>query len=154
LFDDDVCDREREAGASSADEVAGQPVGAVLGVRGDQQLIGLEAHEGVGDRPHRVGVADAPFDTHAGVVERVNTRRQPYTCLTARAVLIRGPVANAGVQRRCDDTHLDVALRYEQVVQFVIGIVSLATIRTLRVAGFDVTAQRPFVVAPTSCLAC
>ena len=98
-------------------EVAGEPVGAVLGGRDDEQLVGREDGERVGDGVQRVGVADPAGRAHAGGLERGEPRVEPAGGGGPRGILVRAPVAQARVQGRRDHGDLDGAgLRDERVV--------------------------------------
>ena len=84
-------DGQRERLARAAGEVAGEPVRAALGGRDDEQLVGREDGERVGDRVQRVGVADPAGRAHAGALERVEPRVEPAGGGGARADPRRRP---------------------------------------------------------------
>jgi hypothetical protein len=65
---DEVDDGKLEAAAGSLDDSAGEPVRAALGLGRDDEQIGRDGVDGVGDRLERVGVSDpaGSVDTHLG----------------------------------------------------------------------------------------
>ena len=100
-------DREVEAELGSLDEVAGEPVGLPLRMRRDDDAVGEEGREGIVDRLERVGIPDRPLGREAGRGLPRHAGLDPLDGVTASRVVVREPVAEAGVEGRRDDEDVD-----------------------------------------------
>ncbi len=88
-------DRQAEPRPSSVDDVAGEPVRAALGMSGDDQLVGAEQVECIGDRLQRVRVSYHALRSYADRLEAVETVAEPRLGGRSGLVLIRKPMSEA-----------------------------------------------------------
>ncbi len=78
-------------------------------MRRDQDLVGGEHREGIGEREQRVGVADDALGDDACVLERVEAGAQALLGGAAGFAVVGRPVGEPPRERRRDDEHLGVA---------------------------------------------
>jgi hypothetical protein len=69
----------------------------------DDDRVRVEHVQRIHDRLHRVGVADEPRGRDAVGAQPLEAPPEPLLGRGARLVLVRHPVAQAGVQRGRDD---------------------------------------------------
>jgi hypothetical protein len=75
-------------------------------MRRDDDLVGVEAVEDVLDRLERIRVADTSAGIDTCRLEPVEAAREALLGRREGGVLVGGPVANARVERGCDDEDL------------------------------------------------
>ena len=97
--DDDVMHRLVEPRAGATDEIAREPVGAALRVRGDDDLVRAERPERVVDREERVRVSDSARGLDPAGAKIREAALEPRRRDAAGAVLVRRPVSQSAVQR-------------------------------------------------------